>query len=443
MREMKIAIVFVLALILTVPAMAQEQKCQSLSCFVQSAKIQYQHVYTKTKLREDLYHCIDLLKEASEMFPRRPEVYFMLGTFYTEINAVDTMVAYFDSVEIFCNDETVEKQYRKDCDDYFKKMGNFKQDTWEREYNDGVKFLGQYDTVRAMIERVPADNEDSLKTLDSLKKAAYSLAKQSFETAMLAKPKEPVTYDGLAILLEREELHQEAVDLYLKAMDLLGEDSGMVARTAYAYIYIPEWEKAIEWFEKYLEYAPDDPNALINLSVAYNATGNYEKWYEYTRHVLEIDPNNTQLLFNAGQFWFMQMQDLASQTPVDSVKVSISRDSAAYFFEKIVETDPNDTDAIKRLGVLYLLGQKPQNAVDVFEQFMGIDSTDVDVLDYLGRAYIMLGDTKAAIRPYRLLVGQTPQSFDAWERLAELYEYNGMMDQAQEAQATADSLKNL
>jgi len=440
---MKIAIVFVLALVLVAPAAAQEQKCKSLSCFVQSAKIHYQQVYKKTKLRDDLYHCIDLLKEASDMFPQRPEVYYMLGTFFTEFNAIDTMVAYFDSVEIFCNDESIDKKYRKNCDDYFDKMEKLRQDTWEREYNDGVNYLQQFDTIRAMIERAPSDNPDSLHTLDSLKTTAFDLSKKSFEKAMMVKPMEPFTYEGLAILLEREENHQQAIDLYKKAMDLLGEDSALVAKTAYAYIEIPDWENAIAWFEKYLEYAPEDPNALINLSVAYNAIGNYDKWYEYTREVLNIDPDNTQLLFNAGQFWFMKMQDAASQEQVDSAAVSAYRDSAAHFFEEIVNVDPNDTDAIKRLGVLYLLGQNPEKAADVFEQYMEVDSSDVDVLDYLGRTYIMLEDTKAAIRPYRLLVEQTPDDFDAWERLAELYEYNGMMDQAEKAQARADSLKNL
>jgi tetratricopeptide (TPR) repeat protein len=440
---MKIAIVFVLATILTVPAMAQEQKCQSLSCFIQSAKIQYQQVYRRTKLREDLYHCIDLLKEASVMFPKRPEVYYMLGTFYAEINAIDTMVAYFDSVKIFCDDETIEEKYRKGCDDYYEKMDDLRQATWETEYNDGVSYLEQYDTIRAMIERTSPDNEDSLKTLDSLRKTAYTLSKNAFDIAMMVRPEEPLTYDGLAILLEREENHQEAVNLYMKAMELLGEDSALVAKTAYAYIYIPEWEKAIDWFEKYLEYAPTDPNALINLSVAYNSIGNYDKWYEYTRKVIDLRPENTQLLFNAGQYWFMKMQDAASQTPVDSAQVSTYRDSAAHFFQEIVEIDRNDADAIKRLGLLYLLGQEPQKAAAVFEQYMGVDSTDVDVLDYLGRAYIMLGDTKAAIRPYKLLLDQKPADFDAWERLAELYEYNGMMDEAQQAQSTADSLKNL
>ncbi len=444
MKEMKIATVFVLALILIAPAMAQEQKCQSLSCFVQSAKIHYQHVYKKTKLREDLYHCIGLLKEASAMFPQRPEVYYMLGTFYAEINAIDTMVALFDSVRIYCDDESIDKEFRRNCykgDKFIENMEKQRLAKWESEYNDGVEYLADYDTVRAMIDRAPT--EDSAKALDSLRGVAFNLAKTSFELALLARPDDSRTYDGLAILLEREEDYPAAINLYKRAIDLLGEDSAMVEKIAYAYIYIPEWENAIEWFEKYLTYAPEDPNALINLSVAYNAINNYDKWYEYTRKVLDIQPDNTQLLFNAGQYWFMQMQDAASQTPVDSVRVGACRDSSAYYFEEIARINPEDTDAIKRLGILYLLSAKPQKAAVVFEEYMAVDSSDTDVLDYLGRAYIMLGETKSAIRPYELLVEQNPGNADAWERLSELYEYNGMPDKAEEAQAKADELKNL
>lgn len=448
---------------MTIRGAAQDEaeKCRTLSCFVQSAKIHYQHVYKRTKLREDLYHCIDLLKEAAEKFAHKPELYYYLGTFYAEINAVDTVVAYFDSVETFCNDETIPEDDRKHCfkkDKFIEKMSRLKQDFWERFYNDGVTYLSQYDTVKSWMN--PSLPDDSIKVLDSLRSLAYTLSKESFELALLAKSNDPRTYDGLAVLLERENNHEEAVKLFKKAMEMIGEDASLVSKIAYGYIYIPMWDSAIVWFKRFLTYEPDDVNSLINLSVAYNSLGEYDKWYEYTTEVLKRQPENTQFLFNGGQYWFMKMQDAAAEmaeitdsTPDAAGKrknleqtVSNYHDSAAAYFEKNIAINSEDTDALKRLGILYLLSQQEadkQNAIDVFERYVAIDPDDIDCLDYLGRAYIKLGDTKKAIQPYEMLVENDPCNVNALERLADLYDYNNMAEQAADARARAEECKKL
>jgi tetratricopeptide (TPR) repeat protein len=457
---MKIAIATVTVLFLIAPlAMAQGNRdLWSQENYIQSAKIHYQHVYKKTKLKSDLYHCIDLIRDAANRFGHRPELYYMLGTFYAEINATDTMVAYFDSTQTFCDDETIEEKFRKKCykgDKFIKKMESIRLDAWEKAYNDGVEYLSQYDTVASWIENAPT--EDSAKGLDSVKQVAYDLSREAFEMALMVKPKDPRTYDGLAVLLEREKHHQDAVDLYKRAIEMVGENQDIISKIAYAYIYIPEWENAIEWFLKYLEYEPEDVNALINLSVAYSAMDNHEKWYEYTTRVLELQPENTQFLFNAGQYWFMRMQQSADELSqiTDSTadaadkraelekQIIDCRQSAEKNFENIIEINPEDTDALKRLGIIYLLSQQYDKAVTVLERYVAIDSTDNDVLDYLGRAYINNGDMEGAIKPYEMLVDNDPGNIDAWERLVELYKIMNQTEKAAEAEAKAEELKNL
>jgi tetratricopeptide (TPR) repeat protein len=458
---MKIAIAAIIVMVLLAPqSMAQENRALwSQENFVQSAKIHYKYVYIKQgKLRKDLYHCIDLIHEATVKFGHKPQLYYMLGTFYAEINAIDTVVAYFDSTQMFCDDESINEKDRKHCykgDKYIKKMEDLRLDTWEKSYNDGVEFLSQYDTVVAWQKAAPT--EDSAKALDSIKLVAYNLSKDNFETALLVKPRNPRTYDGLAVLLEREQNHHDAIDLYMKAIDIMGETAPIVSKIAYAYIYIPEWQKAIEWFEKYSELEPEDVNALINLSVAYNNIGDFEKWYDYTVRVLELQPENTQFLFNAGQYWFMEMQNTADKMSevTDSTpdaetiraeletKIDECKANAVKYFENTIKIDHQDVDALKRLGILYLLHQENQKAATVLENFVAIDSTDNDVLDFLGRAYINMPDYKSAIRPYELMVANDPGNKDAWERLAELYPLNDMKDKAEEAAAKAEALKNL
>jgi tetratricopeptide (TPR) repeat protein len=193
----------------------------------------------------------------------------------------------------------------------------------------------------------------------------------------------------------------------------------------------------------------------MNLSAAYSALKQYDKWFEYTQKVLDLQPNNTQFLFNAGQYWFLKMQEsvdeliaitdttAATQAKREALegKADEYREKAVDCYRKIIEIDPKDNDARRRLGILLLFGQQPQKAAVVFEEFVALDSLDNDALDYLGRAYIMLGDTKAAIRPYELVVKNDPGNLDAWERLEELYRYNAMPEEAEKAQAKVAELK--
>ncbi len=435
----------------------------SFGTYVQSAKIHYKHVYGKTKLREDLYHCIDLIKEATERFPQKPEGPYYLGIFYSEINAIDTVVMYFTKVQEMCDDESIEKKDRKHCykkDKWIEKMKKQRQDFWEKSYNSAIDYMTQGDAAEDM-SKVPGISDDSIAVLKGLVIKAYAAAMDDFHSADIAKPNDAKTMESMAVLLQREDKHLEAIEYYKRVMEIEGgeekADKSLIEKIAYAYIYIPDWDKSIEWFEKVSSMQPDDINALINLAISYRNVDNNDKWFEYTEKVLELQPENTEFLFNAGQYWFVSMQDIATiiadscndeNATTERCKkleeeANAARDKAAGFFEKIAEINPSDTDALRQLGILNLLGQNPQGAIDALEKYIAVDPSDNDVLDFLGRAYILSGDSKAAIRPYELKVENDPGDADTWERLGDLYEYNSMADKATEARAKAKELRDL
>ena len=460
MKKMSVIITaMVMAALLFSTLPAQEKQNRDLwpmGAYIQSAKIHYQQVYRPTKDRKELYHCIDLLKEAAARFGRVPELNFMLGTFYAEINSIDTMVMYFDSVVAMCADESIDEKYRKSCnkkDNYIEKMDKLREDKFEKSYNDAIGYIEQLDMALKFRKEC---SEDSAAYYDGKIEETFDRASTSFNNAMLSKPDRPGAPDGYGVLLQRVNRHQEAITYYKKAMDLLGrEDSALVSKIAYAYIYDSDWLNAAEWFQKALTHAPSDLNALINISVAYNNLDSLDRWYEYTERIIQIDPGNTQSLFNAGQYWFVKMQEAATQISElnDSIPEQKARrekldtqakeymEKAAGYFERILAIDVNDSFAARQLGILYLLSGQPNRAIETLEKFVAVRTDDNDVLDFLGRAYIMSGDTKAAIRPYEILVQNDPGNIKAWENLAELYQYNGMPEKAAEAQKKVEELK--
>lgn len=463
-KKVSIAIAaLMLTAFLALPAQGEENKdLWSLSTFVQSAKIQYMHVYVPGgKRRSDLYVAIDMMRDASRRYPHVPEVYFMLGTFFAEINALDTMVAYFDSVETSCADQSVDPKYRTQCykskEGFIAKIAKFRQKYWEESFNDGVNILSQYDTVVARKKGAP---EDSIQIYDSLKAATFNLAKSDFEQSLMVRPKDSSavrSYTALGVLYQRDERYLDAIEAYKSCMKISGENAEMIGRVADAYNILEDWKNAIIWYERYLDYMPKDLNALLPISVAYSRINDYEKWYEYTERALQVDSTNIPVLFNAGQYWFLKMQesiaamsDVSDSTPnADAKRKELEteaaglRDKAAGYFEKIIAINSQDADALRRLGLLYLFGQKSQDAADVFERYLAINPNDASVLDYLGQAYIKMQNFDKAIVPYETIIKSDPGNVDVWERLEDLYRYTNQADKADKAAATIEELKKM
>lgn len=452
--------VIVIAALAAPTVMAQENRALwNKSTYIQSAKIIYQHEYTKQKTREIMYRCIDLLKEADGRYGPDPELSYQLGVYYSGIGLLDTMVMYFNKVETMCADTTIPVKLRGNCfkgDNYISKISGFRQKFWEEAYNDAVNDIVQYDTVEAWIARCA--NPDSLPHYDSLKAKTVAAGLAAFDLAAMLKPNEPKSYEGKGIFLEREKKYPEAIEEYKKVIKLSGENARDVSKIAYAYISIPDWKNSIIWFERLIDFESERQNvsALVNLSICYNAIGEYDKSYEYTEKILALEPNNAQALYNAGQYWFVKMQQAASDLSLiaDSAGMEARRKEldaqiidyrtkSAGHFERIIAVDTTDQDALKRLGLLYLLSQQNDKAVESFTRLNALAPCDIDALDYLGRTYIQMAKFKEAIGTYEKLVECDRGNVDAWERLEELYRYNGMPEKADQAKATAEELRKL
>ena len=461
MNKVKILTAVIVILALAAPTvMAQENRALwNKSTYVQSAKIIYQTQYRQQKTRDIMYLSIDLLKEADQRFGPDPELSFTLGTFYAEIGILDTMLMYFQKVETMCADTTIKEKLRANCykgkDSYISKIAGFRQKYWEDSYNDAVENIQQYDTVVARMNRTA--DKDSLPIYDSLRAETFKRGLAEFDMAAEMKPTDPKAYDGKGLFLEREKKYPEAIEEYKKVLQFNGENAKDISKIAYAYISIPDWKNSAVWFERLVDYEPQNISALVNLSICYNSLGDFDKSYTYTERVLAIEPNNLQALYNAGQYWFMKMQQAASDLSdvTDSTaagdakrkeldaQLTDYRTKSAGYFEKIIAINPEDRDALRRLGLLYLLSQQNEKAIEVFTRFIALEPNDTDVLDYLGRTYIQMGKFQEAIGPYEKLVENDPGNAEAWERLEELYRYTNQPEKAEQAKAKAAELRKL
>jgi len=457
-RKFSIILITSFIIAILVPALMAEENEElwSRSTYIQSAKVHYAHVYKKTRLREDLYVCINYIRSAIKKYPNDPELFHMLGTFFVDINVFDTMVTCYDSVGFYCQSESLDKNTKKKCKKMLNHISKLRQDRWEKSYNEAVEFITQYDTITARIANVPSDDADSLKKLDSLKTLAYEMAEADFKDAIMLKPKTSSSYEGYGILLERESKYLEAIDCYHQVLDIQSDDVDIAIeftlRIGNSYGQLSDWDNSIIWYNKHLEYKPDDVFVLSNLSIVYTNMGNHEKLHETTLKILEVEPENTMALSNASQYYFskMAMPQIDDSLPdADKRRKELEKESNEYRNKaegallKLISIDSTNTESLRKLGVLYLLNQQNDKAVEILERFIEIEPDNVGVLDYLGRAYIQLGEFAKAIVPYENLVEIDPGNVDVWERLAELYDYIKETDKAKNARAKVVELNKI
>jgi len=163
----------------------------------------------------------------------------------------------------------------------------------------------------------PLDTLPSSKNIDSLEVAVYHspIDKNGFKDAKhLAKDKissddligyheylrqtqEPNYYIPIAneyyqagLRLTDEKKHEDAIDSYSKAIDLVPNFFEAIDNRAFCKMDLGQWTQAIEDFQKSLEVNPDSLLAEFSIGECYLKMDNHQKAKEQFEKAIAIDP---------------------------------------------------------------------------------------------------------------------------------------------------------
>ena len=106
---------------------------------------------------------------------------------------------------------------------------------------------------------------------------------------------------------------------------------------------------------------------------------------------------------------------------------------AADSFQKAINLNPALTQAHANLGLVYLDGGQPAQAVPVLEQALSMEPENVDVLINLGNALQELDQIDDSIKYYRRVIEVAPDYAAAHRNLGNAFTKAGQLDRAETA----------
>jgi tetratricopeptide (TPR) repeat protein len=154
---------------------------------------------------------------------------------------------------------------------------------------------------------------------------------------------------------------------------------------------------AIEEYKLALDADPNSSELSNDLADLYFRTGKVKEAENTARMLLKTDPNNVDAHKMLGRIYLRQLgegdNDVSSSAPPGNVL-----DQAIAEFEKIVELQPRSVEDRMVLGQLYTVKHEPQKAEDEFKTAQAIEPESEDVVLNLARLYADAGDLAHAVK---------------------------------------------
>ncbi|MCW9035683.1 MAG: sulfotransferase [Rhodospirillales bacterium] len=129
------------------------------------------------------------------------------------------------------------------------------------------------------------------------------LAEKHFRLALEGDPTNGFTIANLATVLFHQGHPEEAISLYLRAIDLKADVAGIYDLLGQAYLAIGEGEKALDAFDKALVSDPSYKKARENLAKTHIEQGNKNKGLAHFNKLIHEGEDNFDALMTLGHFY--------------------------------------------------------------------------------------------------------------------------------------------
>jgi len=385
---------------------------------------------------------------------------------------VQLMVTYADSLKLCCENDEIEKKYKKDCDKYLELTDSTKIKYWREFYNLGVE---QLTNIEELVEDLRTENDSTtIAYLERDIMVNIDSVQDNMDMALAIDSTDHRPYVAIGNAWERKGDYQKAIDWMLLGLEKSTDSLRLLLPLAYNHIKLDDYCGAIPYYNLYCDKVPTDTMNLYYLSVCYsncsavitdsvaNEDGSFSSVRGNTfyidsamttyRKILELDPNHIDVLKGAGRYFFMkasQMSDSASYSrsinkEEDFQKWNTERDvmfdSARVYFKTAYEMEPDDMEIAEQYAFACALLENCEEAIIGYIKVSELAPDNVDNWTWLGDCQLRMKKFDDAVTAYENVVRVNPYDKKIWENLAALYKQVGNKAKETEAKAKIKEL---
>ncbi|NIM11888.1 MAG: tetratricopeptide repeat protein [Candidatus Aminicenantes bacterium] len=247
----------------------------------------------------------------------------------------------------------------------------------------------------------------------------YERAIKNFEKALKYGSKKASVYKGLAVAYINRGEPGKAVDMFRKAVkvstdhvyifgdiawemknrgmadgleglfqaasDIAPKKGAYYEELGTAFIYLEEYDRAIENYEKVLELDNTRATAYMGLAAAYIEGGNPGKAVEVYRSALRIGPGYAYIYKDLA--WAMRKKKMTAELEeLSEIASAVDSQEPAYYM---------------RLGDYFDYLRKYDRAVEFYQKALALDNKKTSIYSKLARFYIKRGEHNKAIDVFR------------------------------------------
>lgn len=202
-------------------------------------------------------------------------------------------------------------------------------------------------------------------------------------TDVIAKyPNTPLPYNNLGHYLRRQNLPDQALENYNKAIQLEPTKAQPYNNRGKIYFDHGEIDKALADYNKCIELEPNHVNALANRGAAFGMKQEWEKALNDLNKAIELEPLHSNALSNRAFVWF-QMQEY---------------EKSIEDFNRYLAVKHNDADVINTIGLCYFRLGNNDKALAEFNRSIRLDASKGAY--FLNRSLVLnaMGDKANALK---------------------------------------------
>jgi len=288
-----------------------------------------------------------------------------------------------------------------------------------KDYEEAIKVIEEIkavDNSRNYLNRVGGYSAFDMKTpnYDMVKKYLDEFFSKAKPTNITAR--DYLYYGRTLVKLKADSVSiSKGIEMLNKSYEMNPADNSLITEIALSYIYIDDYENAINTFNKKVDSGTATSFDMLQLGRSYMQVKNFIKAGETFDKISAADPKNMEALMRAANAY-------ANQDPESKLGLAKPK------YEQIIamgNTDPKKYlkelfDAYKFMGSYYLYGEVKSNQIQSEDYYKNILSLDPSNKDWLKTAYSGLAALYTGLAPQSSGTGRWEQAKSMFQELVKL-----------------------